>query len=232
MRILNKLNARLSRVLAKRAANSEKGLGLGAIILIVILLVAIGMAASRFGGDSPNGDKQQVKLDSGALAQQVVQLRNGVTLLNSSADFTWEGVANKGGKLSLASATKDITESHTVPEGPTGTDRAAIKWTFGSQAGSGLKPTVFVWSTPNLSLDVCKAINIGLGAGGAGGTPAEVSLADIATATAQTLASGNTDAFTVNTTLGTALTTALGGKTASCVESDAAVYRVVGLING
>ncbi len=232
MRILTKLNARLSRVLHKRAANNQKGLGLGAIILIVILLVAIGMAASRFAGDSPNGDKQQVKLDSGALAQQVVQLRNGVTLLSSSADFAWSGVANKSGKLSLASATKDITESHTVPEGPMGTDSAAIKWAFGSQAGSGLKPIVYTWSTDNVSLDVCTAVNIGLGAGGAGGTPAEVSLSDIATATAQTLVSGNADAFTVNTTLGTALTTALAGKTAGCVESDTAKYRVIGLING
>lgn len=231
MRILKKLNARLSRVLAKRAANGEKG-SLGILILVIILAAAIGMALFRGAGDNPNGDKQQVKLDSGVLAQQVVQLRNGVTLLSSSADFTWEGVANKSGKLSLASATKDITESHTVPEGPMGTDSAAVKWTFGSQAGTGMKPTVYTWSTANVSRDVCKAVNLGLGAGGAGGTPAEVSLADIATATAQTLASGNTDAFTVNTTLGAALTTALAGKTAVCVESDTDKYRVVGLING
>lgn len=226
MNIVSKLKARLARAKAAQS-NGQAGISIGVIVLIVILLVALGVAASKFAGDSPSGDKQRNKLDAASLVQQSAQMRNGLTLLNSGTDISWTNVANKSGKMSVATASTDFTDSATIPVGPVGTDATTITWTFGSLAG--VKPVVYAFTKDTVNLEVCRFTNSALIGGD--GTPATASLSTLGSATAATLASGNAGSVVLTAAMQTALEGTLTSSSTACAEVDTGKYRIVSRLN-
>lgn len=228
--MLSKQKTMLKNFKLRPTCLPQRGMGIGAIILIVSLLVSIGIAASKFSGDTPGGDKQRVKLDSSSLIQQSAQLRNGLALLSSSTDIVWTGVGNANGKLSVASASASYTDSSTFPVGPIGTNSAPVSWNLGAYANAAnIRPTVYGWTSSNVSAAVCAAINSGLLGGD--GTPAVVALTGLTSASAQTLSGSLTQAYTVSAALAGIFETALGAQTTVCLNSDGGAYRVLVRLN-
>lgn len=220
----------LNKVKLQPTCSPQRGMGIGAIILIVSLLVSIGIAASKFSGDTPGGDKQRVKLDSASLIQQSAQFRNGLALLSASTDIVWTGVGNANGKLAVASASASYTDSSTFPVGPIGTNNAPVTWHLGSYANAAhIRPTVYGWTSATVSAAVCTAINAALEGGV--GTPAVIALTGLTSAGAQTLNGSPTQAYTVTASLAGIFETALGSRSTVCIDSDGGTYRVLVRLN-
>lgn len=228
--MLSKQKTMLKNFKLRPTCLPQRGMGIGAIILIVSLLVSIGIAASKFSGDTPGGDKQRVKLDSASLLQQSAQLRNGLALLSASTDISWTGAGNANGKLTVASASTAYSDSSTFPVGPTGTNNAPITWSLGSYANAAtIRPAVYGWTSATVSAAVCTTINSALEGGV--GTPAVIALTGLTSASAQTLSGSPTQAYTVTAALAGIFETALGSRSTVCIDSDGGYYRVLVRLN-
>lgn len=220
----------LSKFKLRPTCLPQRGIGIGWLILVISLLMYVSQAFYKFSGDAPGDDKQRVKLDSASLIQQSARLRNGLALLSASTDIVWTGVGNVTGKLAVASASASYTDSSTFPVGPIGTNNAPVTWNLGSYANaSNIRPTVYGWTSANVSAAVCTAINAGLEGGV--GTPAVITLTGLTSVSAQTLNGSPTQAYTVTASLAGIFETALGSRSTVCIDSDGGTYRVLVRLN-
>lgn len=195
---------------AQRAANPQAGIGIGMILLIVILLVALGAAATRFSSDggTPSTDAQRAQLDAGVLAKQVGELRDGLTLVSAAVTVPWSSYGpDANNRLVLSNGTSDVSDSsifRQLPMGPVGADGSNVTWRISTPAADG---AIYAYTSGNISSRVCDTINLQLRGSGYT-TPANDTLR---TALAGVTAQTDPVTTTYNTSSTTLATEAVSG---------------------
>lgn len=226
----NKLAARLEQ--ARSIKSPKQGGWIGIILAVVALVVFVGLYFLKSSGETPNADKQKIKMDASTLVNQTSQLRNGLVMMAGNTDLAWTAVANKSGKLSLVNSTQDFTETAKVPKGPVGKDGQPVTWKFISVPQAGfVNPTVYALSSNNVSAEVCQAVN--KQSTGVATLPAaeDTAVLDLVVAPAPVMPVGNTAAGLVGIPDLTALEAVLSEANTLCVmpsyDAGVAKYRIL-----
>lgn len=146
------------------AAHAECGLGSGAAAALFFgaqVVLAVGLAVMHVLPSSQEPDPLQVPREVIELARQVSVLSDGVAELSATAGFSWTDVGAHGDFLALTDGSQVFTSGVQVPGGLIGVNKQPITWAFGTVPLYGEMPTVYAFSSYNVSAAVCKAFNQG-----------------------------------------------------------------------
>lgn len=138
----------------------QGGLALGMVVVIVGLLVAI-TAAAGFGklNATPSPGILAGHIDGAALQHQAKQLRDGLFTLQSSATIDWTQMGVLDGHLVLTDGAGLHQDTVRLPQALLGRDDVPVRWSFAAFATGFQTPTVYAWTTANISAETCRALS-------------------------------------------------------------------------
>lgn len=202
----------MSKLMHRASRHKQAGIGLGYLLLIIVLLVAIGAAALKLGSDSPPGPSvQQAQLSAGTLANQVGDQRGNLTMLATSTNDAWHyfgptsaapthmalGYFNGVSTTELAG----LDTSRQVSNGPRG-NTGLLTWAYTTPSSSSAP--IFMYTPLDVPIEVCRQFNIqarGLTLATADVTDADLGAAITPSATSPVVVSVTWPAATVSAAL-------------------------------